>query len=63
VAIDRSSRYDGATQGTVCPKCGGSVQRIRRRWIDRLASAVVGLHRYRCHSLVCGWEGNLRRRR
>jgi len=42
-----------------CPRCKTSVLRIRRRLIDRLISAVYPVHRYRCHSFICHWEGNL----
>ena len=43
-----------------CPKCGSSVERVSRRWIDRLMSRLVPSRRYRCRSIVCKWEGNLR---
>lgn len=42
-----------------CPQCQASVLRVRRRLLDRLISAVYPVHRYRCHSIVCHWEGNL----
>jgi hypothetical protein len=40
--------------------CTGSVDRIRRRPIDRIVSLFVPVQRYRCLNLACGWEGNLR---
>ena len=43
-----------------CPKCGSGVERISRRWIDRLMSRLVPSRRYRCRSISCKWEGNLR---
>jgi hypothetical protein len=43
-----------------CPNCGGAVERISRRWIDRLMSRFVPSRRYRCRSVTCKWEGNLR---
>lgn len=44
-----------------CPRCGGSVARIRRHLPDRLYSAmVVTVHRYRCEQLSCNWEGRLK---
>lgn len=43
-----------------CPRCGGSVIRVPRRLVDLLISKFVMVHRYRCHSMDCDWEGNLR---
>jgi hypothetical protein len=62
VAPDRLPRYAGSVGAAACPRCGGTVQRIRRRWIDRVLSVFARLRRYRCHSPLCGWEGNLRER-
>jgi hypothetical protein len=42
----------------VCPKCRSGVNRVPRRFIDRLLSLVHPIHRYHCRSFVCGWEGN-----
>jgi hypothetical protein len=39
------------------------VTRVPRRFVDVLLSAFVPLRRYRCRSLDCGWEGNLRVKR
>jgi len=44
----------------VCPECHSSLDRIRRRFVDRLLSLVYPVHRYHCRSFVCNWEGNLR---
>jgi hypothetical protein len=47
-----------------CPQCGGSdVERIRRRFIDRLISLISLQRRFRCRSIDCEWEGNLSARR
>jgi hypothetical protein len=46
-----------------CPRCNGAVTRVRRRFVDLLLSAFVPVRRYRCRSLDCGWEGNLRVKR
>ena len=46
-----------------CPACGGAVERISRRWIDRLLSRFAPSRRYRCRSLNCHWAGNLRNAR
>lgn len=43
-----------------CPKCGGAVERVSRRWVDRLMSRLLPLRRYRCRSIACKWEGTLR---
>ena len=42
-----------------CPCCNGWVYRVPRRFIDGLTNVDAPVHRYRCRSLGCGWEGNL----
>ncbi len=42
-----------------CPRCNASVNRIPRRFVDRVVSVVHPVHRYRCRSFICNWEGNL----
>lgn len=44
----------------VCPDCHSTLNRVPRRFIDRLLSLVYPVHRYRCRSFDCNWEGNLR---
>lgn len=46
----------------VCPLCHGHVERVRRRWIDRLINIFSPGLRYRCvaKGWGCDWEGNLR---
>ncbi len=46
-----------------CPQCGHAVRRVRRRFGDRLLSMVYPVYRYRCDSVDCHWEGNLRQPR
>jgi len=46
-----------------CPRCQGSLVRVRRRLLDRIISLVSPRHRYRCVAIGCGWEGTLRRKR
>ncbi|GIX28408.1 MAG: hypothetical protein KatS3mg123_2289 [Burkholderiales bacterium] len=46
-----------------CPYCGGPLERIRRRPVDRLLSLLYPVRRYRCFNPACRWEGLLRRRR
>jgi hypothetical protein len=45
----------------VCPRCGGESIRIRRRLIDRLQSVLLPARRFRCSSMPCQYEGNVRR--
>ncbi len=52
--------YIRTTQRT-CPQCGGSLDRMHRRLIDRLASLFAPVQRYRCRNFSCRWEGNLRK--
>jgi hypothetical protein len=40
--------------------CNSGVVRIPRRFVDRLVSAIYPGRRYRCHSFLCAWEGNIR---
>jgi hypothetical protein len=42
-----------------CPRCGSPIHRVRRTWLDRVASTLVLPHarRYRCSNSDCGWEG------
>jgi len=44
----------------VCPRCASAICRIRRRFVDRLISRFVSIQRFRCESIHCVWEGNLR---
>jgi hypothetical protein len=44
----------------VCPDCHSSLNRVPRRFIDRLVSLVYPVRRYHCRSFDCDWEGNLR---
>ena len=46
----------------VCPACGSSLNRVPRRFIDRLISIVYPVHSYHCRAFVCNWEGNIRHR-
>ena len=54
------SRHAYASCGSTCPRCKASVFRISRRFVDLLVSLVVPIRRYRCISMACSWEGNLR---
>jgi len=63
-AAVRDHGHDAETGDTVsagaCPRCKGSAYRVPRRLVDRVMSRFVWVIRYRCRSMVCGWEGNLR---
>ena len=43
-----------------CPDCGADLDRIPRRFIDRVSSLLFPSQRYRCRTFACRWEGNLR---
>jgi len=43
----------------VCPQCDGPLSRISRRLIDRIASLVRPVQRYRCRNFSCLWVGNI----
>lgn len=47
--------------GHRCPECGAPVQRVHRHRLDHLVGLVRSVHRYRCVSTACGWEGLLHR--
>ncbi|MBN1135296.1 MAG: hypothetical protein JXM73_01850 [Anaerolineae bacterium] len=40
-----------------CPRCGGEVHRVHRRWRDRLLNLYVPVRRYQCEDPDCGWRG------
>lgn len=48
------------SRGRTCPRCNAAVFRVSRRLVDLIVSVFVPIRRYRCRSLSCGWEGNLR---
>lgn len=43
-----------------CPVCHGRVERVRRKFFDRLLSLVSPRRRYRCISPLCQWEAAVR---
>ena len=49
-----------STGSHACPQCNGNLLRTWRRPIDRFSSRFVPVHRYRCDSFQCQWEGNFR---
>jgi hypothetical protein len=49
-----------ASYGRPCPVCNGSTYRIPRRLVDLLVSIFTPVHRFRCRSMSCSWEGNIR---
>lgn len=58
ITADESTFVAGA-HNRVCPRCNSSIDRVRRRSIDRFMSMFCLVHRYRCVRFVCKWEGNL----
>jgi hypothetical protein len=48
---------------SLCPLCSGSLQRVQRHPFDRFINIFLPVHRYRCASLGCSWEGTLLVRR
>jgi hypothetical protein len=52
---------DGSRSQPCCPACGRELQRIQRRWIDRLVAPFLldRRYRFRCEYVGCHWEGNL----
>ncbi len=68
VTLERNDRGQLSKLGQpsvarACPHCKGSVYRVPRRFVDVLLSTVFPVHRYRCGSMGCEWEGNLRAKR
>jgi hypothetical protein len=58
---DRASDCESkAVAGVRCPRCQGTIIRVRRRTLDRLINLVLTRHRYRCTAVGCGWEGRIR---
>jgi hypothetical protein len=43
----------------VCPRCRGPVFPIRRSLADKVVGLIGSVHRYRCESMDCDWEGHL----
>lgn len=53
--------YNSRSPDRECPRCAGSVVRIKRVWMDRMTNALLfPVHRYRCEQLGCNWEGRLK---
>jgi hypothetical protein len=40
-----------------CPRCGGDLRRIHRRWYHRLLNLAIPNRRYGCKDPACGWRG------
>jgi len=49
------------TDGNHCPVCASALERVHRHTLDRWASLFRSVHRYRCTSPDCEWEGVLGR--
>ena len=61
IAIKQINPVASFANERVCPECNAPVERVQRRFIDRLVSMITLVHRYRCrdHGWGCDWEGNL----
>lgn len=57
-----TSGSDPALAAPVCPRCGGSLVRIRRRLVDHIICFFTPVWRYRCEggndNVDCTWQGN-----
>ena len=40
-----------------CPRCGGDIHRVHRKFLDRLTRWLAPTRRYRCANRDCHWEG------
>jgi hypothetical protein len=45
------------TTGDRCPSCRADTRRVKRRWTDKLLSALLGHRVTRRHCGECGWTG------
>jgi hypothetical protein len=61
VTTDAAANPPRIARGICCPACTGNLERIARRWPDRMLSLWVPVRRYRCTAQTCGWQGVLRR--
>jgi hypothetical protein len=41
----------------LCPRCGSTLHRIHRRFLDRVLSLAVPVRRYHCDNRECHWRG------
>ena len=60
---DRPDDTGYSSPGCACPRCNGAATRVARRFVDLLVSMAITVSRYRCRSMDCSWEGNLRVKR
>lgn len=60
---DRQDYVSYSSPGCACPLCNSPASRVPRRFIDLIMSMFIQVSRYRCRSMDCGWEGNLRVKR
>lgn len=50
------------THRPLCPQCRNLTHRVHRRLIDMVINLFSPIYRYRCTSMECDWEGNIRKR-
>lgn len=63
VTVERSDDSRHYARGIVCPRCQRTAYRIPRSFMDLFLNLFVSIHRYRCASMSCIWEGNVRVKR
>lgn len=51
--------YQGSQPEIHCPRCNAVAYRVRRRWVDRLASLFRPVHRFQCQDSRCRWAWNI----
>jgi hypothetical protein len=56
-----AERQSAAKLGPMCPRCGGPLRRIPRRFIDVICHPLRPVARFHCKTVSCDWLGNLRR--
>ena len=44
-----------------CPQCRNLTHRVHRRLMDMVINIFTPIYRYRCASMECDWEGNIRK--
>ena len=61
IRLSQGSRIDWGNEhsSNACPRCNGRVFPVRRSFVDRVVGLIGPVHRYRCESLDCDWEGDL----
>lgn len=61
IASDKRHREQHPTYERTCPLCNSPIERVHRRFVDRLKSLISPVRRFRCRfkGWGCEWEGTL----